>query len=125
MSGYETVPPWTGGDSRLIFGTVLPATSPRFISGPAASLIASIRRVTSSLTSRSAGDSWPDSPRSAAARHTTGMPLSIQVTRVPSTTSRTFPVGSNVPQEDPATSANSMGTGAWVPGTPSMRAVPS
>ena len=57
--------------------------------------------------------------------HTTGMPLSMQVTVVPSTTSVTFPVGSSAPHEDPATSANSMGMGAWVPGTPSMRAGPS
>ena len=57
--------------------------------------------------------------------HTTGMPLSMQVTVVPSTTSVTFPVGSSAPHEEPATSANSMGMGAWVPGTPSMRAGPS
>ena len=53
------------------------------------------------------------------------MPLSMQVTFVPSMTSVTLPVGSSAPHEDPATSANSMGMGAWVPGTPSMRAVPS
>ena len=39
----DTAPPCAGGDSRLIFGTVLSVTSPRFISGPAASLIASTR----------------------------------------------------------------------------------
>ena len=121
----DTAPPSAGGDSRLIFGTVLLVTSPRFISGPAASRIASTRRVTSRSPSISAGASCPVRPRSAAAMQTTGMPLSMQVTRIPSTTSMTFPVGSSAPHEDPATSTNSMGTGAWLPGTPSMRAAPS
>ena len=105
-------PPCAGGDTRLIFGTVLFVTSPRFISGPQASRIASTRAFTSASPSSSAGVSCPVSPKSDAARHTTGMPLSMQVTSMPSTTSTTFPVGSSAPQEEPATSRKSMRMGA-------------
>jgi hypothetical protein len=55
----------------------------------------------------------------------TGMPLSIQVSSMPSSSSFTAPVGSNAPQLEPATSRNSSAIGAAVPGTPSMRASPS
>ena len=56
---------------------------------------------------------------------TTGMPLSMQVTGTPSMTSIAFPVGSSAPHVDPAVSEKLRGIGAAVPGTPSMRAVPS
>ena len=55
----------------------------------------------------------------------TGMPLSMQVTSIPSKVSVTAPVGSSEPLLEPATSRNSSAMGAAVPGTPSMRASPS
>ncbi len=56
---------------------------------------------------------------------TTGMPLSISVASMPSITSTARPVGSSAPQLEPAVSRNSIGIGAAVPGTPSMRASPA
>ena len=53
------------------------------------------------------------------------MPLSMSVTSIPSMTSEAFPVGSSAPQVEPAVSVKVSGIGAAVPGTPSMRAVPS
>ena len=105
-------PPCAGGDRRLIFGTVVSVTSPDSSSTPR-------RRAGSPRSAGSAEGrprvppvTRPDSPKSDAATHTTGMPLSMRVTRVPSTTLVTFPVGSSAPHEDPATSANSMNGGA-------------
>ena len=66
-----------------------------------------------------------DLPRSSARITTTGMPLSMQVTSMPSIASTAEPVGSSEPQLEPATSRNSIGIAAAVPGTPSMRASPS
>lgn len=51
---------------------------------------------------------------------TVGMPLSTQVTVVPSSVSRTLPVGSSFP----APGGNSITTGAAVPGTPEISASP-
>ena len=56
---------------------------------------------------------------------TTGMPLSMHVTRTPFTTSTARPVGSSAPQVEPAVSAKLSGIGAAVPGTPSIAASPS
>ncbi len=53
------------------------------------------------------------------------MPLSMQVTSMPSIVSRTLPVGSMLAQTDPAVSRKAISTGAALPGTPSIRAVPS
>ena len=53
------------------------------------------------------------------------MPLSIQVTRTPFTTSTARPVGSSAPQVEPAVSEKLSGMGAAVPGTPSIAASPS
>jgi hypothetical protein len=62
-------------------------------------------------------------PKSDARITTTGMPLSISVSSTPSTTSRTWPVGSSAPPVlPPAMSRKSITIGAAVPGTPSMRA---
>ena len=53
------------------------------------------------------------------------MPLSMQVTSMPSTTSLAAPVGSSAPQLEPATSGNWSAMAAAVPGTPSIRVSPS
>jgi hypothetical protein len=53
------------------------------------------------------------------------MPLSIIVTATPSIWSAAWPVGRSAPQLEPAVSRNSIGMGAALPGTPSIRAVPS
>ncbi len=54
------------GDTRHIFGTVFFATSPRFIRGPSASRIASMRAFSAASASSSSGVSSPVMPRSAA-----------------------------------------------------------
>ena len=77
------------------------------------------------FASSCAGDSAPVTPRSDARTMITGMPLSMQVTSIPSKVSVTAPVGSSEPLLEPATSRNSSAMGAAVPGTPSMRASPS
>ena len=64
-------------------------------------------------------------PRSAARATTTGMPLSMQVTSMPSMTSLACPVGSRLPVVDPAVSANRSRTGAALPGTPAMAVSPA
>ena len=87
-----------------IFGTTFALTSPRFMSGPALSRIDSSRCFNSTSAFNCSGVSYPVRPRSAARRRTTGMPLSMQVTRTPSITSTRLPVGSRVPQAEPAVS---------------------
>ena len=52
------------------------------------------------------------------------MPLSTQVTSMPSIASRTLPVGSRLPVADPSVSVNASTTGAAVPGTPAMATSP-
>src|ERR1700675_4388795 len=53
------------------------------------------------------------------------MPLSMQVTSMPSMVSRTLPVGSSPGATEPAVSRKLTVIGAEVPGAPSMRALPS
>ena len=53
-----------------------------------------------------------------------GIATSMQVTSMPSITSRTLPVGSILPEIEPTTSMKFRMIGAAVPGTPSMRASP-
>ena len=93
-----------GALSMVIFGTVLSATSPRFINGPALRRIASRRSRNSSLASSSSRVSRPEMPISSARRITHGMPLSIRVAAVPSISSTTLPVGRSAPQLLPAVS---------------------
>ena len=64
-------------------------------------------------------------PRLAAGTTTTGIPLSMQVTVIPSMTSVTFPVGSSAPVADPSVPAKSSTTAAAVPGTPAIATWPS
>src|SRR6185437_10563417 len=64
---------------------------------PACSRTFSSRSVKSLLASSVSGASYPVMPRSSASRITTGMPLSMQVTSIPSTESTTCPVGSRAP----------------------------
>jgi hypothetical protein len=52
---------------------------------------------------------------------TSGMPLSMQVTVMPSITSRTLPVGSSPGATEPAVSRKLILIGAEVPGAPSIR----
>ena len=68
-----------------------------------------------------AGDSSPVTPNSSARRRTTGIPLSMRVTRCPAISSATLPVGSSArsPEE------SSSWTSAAVPGTPSMAVSPA
>ena len=56
---------------------------------------------------------------------TTGIPLSMQVTLIPSTSSTILPVGNREPHTEPAVSRKLILIGAAVPGTPSMRVPPS
>ena len=56
---------------------------------------------------------------------TMGIPLSIRVQSTPSITSTAFPVGSRAPVIEPAMFWNISGTGAAVPGTPSIAASPA
>ena len=93
--------------------------------GAIASRIASILAFNAELLSSCSGVSSPDKSKSDARSNTTGIPLSIQVTVTPCTSSTAEPVGNNAPQLEPATSRNSNGIAAAVPGTPSMRASPS
>ncbi len=118
-------PPAPGAETRQIFGTAFFETSPSFMSGPALSLIASMRAFSSASLSSWSRGSWPVRPTSAAFMTITGMPLSIRVQRTPSTTSTTFPVGSSAPQTEPSASRKVTVIGAEVPGAPSMRAPPS
>ena len=118
-------PPARGGAARVIFGTDLSRTSPRFMSGPARRRMDSSRSFSAPFASRSSRLSQPVIPRSEARIATTGIPLSMQVTSTPSIASTGFPVGSNVPQVEPAASGKFCSTGAAVPGTPSIRALPS
>ena len=53
-----------------------------------------------------------------------GIATSMQVTSMPSITSRRLPVGSSLPDTEPTTSMKLSTIGAAVPGTPSMRASP-
>ena len=64
------------------------------------------------------------SPNDSAIARTTGIPLSTQVTSMPSIASRTLPVGSRLPVADPSVSVNASTTGAAVPGTPAMATSP-
>ena len=115
------MPPCWAGASRHILGTVAVVTSPRFIIGPAARRT----RSTSSHTSRLALDSRGlfvagetdlfglqayDGHAVVDARHAN--PFDARRRRGPwAGAHRTI---------EPATSRNSMGMGAWAPGTPSM-----
>ncbi len=56
---------------------------------------------------------------------TTGMPLSMHVTSMPSKRSMRCPVGNSDPHTEPAVSRKLMLIGAAVPGTPSIRASPA
>lgn len=115
-----TAPPFLGGASRLSLGTVALSTSPRPIRRPASSLISRSRSASARSSSRSFGDSWPLIPTAVAGISTVGIPLSTQVTSVPTTTSRTRPVGSSgLPPR-----GNSITTGAALPGTPEISAPP-
>ena len=53
----EIAPPACGAATSAIFGTTLPATSPRFISGPAARRMRSIRAFSSASLSSASRDS--------------------------------------------------------------------
>src|SRR5204863_120410 len=77
------VPACRAGETRHIFGTVFLPTSPRFIRGPIASRISSMRALSASSPSSASGDSSPRLPRSAARINTTGIPLSMQVSSSP------------------------------------------
>ena len=118
-------PPARGGAARVIFGTDLSRTSPRFMSGPAWSRIDSSRSLRPAFASRSSRLSQPSTPRSEARITTTGIPLSMHVISTPSITSTALPVGSRAPQVEPAACGKFWSTGAAVPGTPSIRAFPS
>ena len=67
----------------------------------------------------------PVSPKSFARIMIIGIATSMQVTSMPSITSRTLPVGSILPEIEPTTSMKFRMIGAAVPGTPSMRASPA
>jgi len=121
----QTVPPSAGGAIREIFGTEVADTSPRPISGPAASRSACTRWPSSGSASSPATVSYPVRPSAAAATTTTGMPLSMQVTVIPSMTSVTFPVGSSAPVAEPSVPAKSRTTAAAAPGTPAIATSPS
>src|SRR6187399_221731 len=118
-------PPLRGALTRHILGTVLRVTSPRFMRGPIFSRRSSTFATSAALAASCAGVSAPVTPSADARRMMTGMPLSMQVTSIPSTVSIRLPVGSSAPQLDPATSRNSSAIGAAAPGTPSMRVLPS
>src|SRR5215469_12820612 len=53
------------------------------------------------------------------------MPLSTQLTSIPSMVSTRLPVGSSAPVVEPAVSANRSRIGAAVPGTPSIAVLPA
>ena len=92
---------------------------------PAASRSAWTRPARAVVAARSSTGSCPVSPRSLARATTTGMPLSTQVTSMPSMTSDTLPVGSRLPVAEPAVSANRSRIGEAVPGTPAMAVSPA
>ena len=107
-------------DTRHIFGTVF-ATSPRFMRGPICSRMPSTRAFSATFLSSCSGVSLPE--RRDRARITTPACrcrcTSLRYDRVDDRAGR-----SSAPQLEPATSRNSMGIAAAVPGTPSMRASP-
>ncbi len=120
----QTWPPSRGGESRAVFGTDDPDTSPRPISCPTLHRKASTRSSSAVSAANCSCGSSPVSPNDSAIATTTGMPLSTQVTSIPSTESRTFPVGSRLPVVEPAVSVNASTIGAAVPGTPAMATSP-
>jgi hypothetical protein len=120
----QTWPPSLGRESRAVFGTDDPDTSPRPISCPALHRNASTRSSSAASPASCSCGSSPVSPNDSAMATTTGIPLSTQVTSMPSTESRTFPVGSRLPVVDPSVSVNVSTTGAAVPGTPAMATSP-
>ena len=121
----QIVPPSAGAATSEIFGTEAADTSPRPISWPAASCSARTRCPSPVSASSSATVSYPVRPSSAAGTTTTGMPLSMQVTVMPSMTSVTCPVGSSAPVAEPSVPAKSSTTAAAVPGTPAIAVSPS
>ena len=109
----------------VIFGTDLLVTSPRFISGPA------LRRMALEpgakfgvgfqfLGRLGAGDAEVGSAHDDAGHAVVDQGAVDAVDHV-----TRMPVGSSAPQLEPAVSAKVIGTGAAVPGTPSMRAPPT
>ncbi len=121
----QMLPPSRASETRHILGTVRSVTSPRFIIGPTLRRNASSLDLSSSFASSSSGDSSPSIAKSLARNTTTGIPLSMQVTSTPSIVSTVFPVGSNAPQAEPATSRKSQTIGAALPGTPSISVSPA
>ena len=120
----HTWPPSRGGPTSTVFGTEEAATSPRPISAPALRRKASIRADSSASAASCSVGSSPVSPKAPACATTTGMPLSTQVTSIPSMVSRTCPVGSRAPVAEPSVSVKAKVTGAAVPGTPEMATSP-
>ncbi len=121
----QIVPPSAGAARSETFGTVAADTSPRPISWPAASRSARTCCPSPVSASSSATVSYPVRPSSGAATTTTGMPLSMQVTVMPSMTSVTCPVGSSAPVAEPSVPAKPSTTAAAVPGTPAIAVWPS
>ena len=119
------VPPSRGALTSVVLGTLAPDTSPRPISAPAASRSACTRAARRASAASSDGGSVPVTPRSAALATTTGMPLSTQVTSMPSMTSVIWPVGSSRPVAEPSVPANRSSTGAARPGTPAIAVSPA
>ncbi len=118
-------PPLRGFDSRAIFGTTDFETSPMPINAPALTRIASMRLSSSRSASSSTAVSWPLLPNASARIRTTGIAMSTQLTSTPSMTSDGLPVGSIFLVTDPIALRKLMPTGAAVPGTPSIDALPS
>ena len=118
------VPPSRGAATSVVLGMEAPVTSPRPMSFPAAQRSACTRSSRSSSPASSSYGSYPVIPRSAARASTTGIPLSTQVTSMPSIWSQRLPVGSRRPVAEPSVSPKSRTTAAAVPGTPEIAVSP-
>jgi hypothetical protein len=118
-------PPFEGAETSVILGTLESVTSPSPIIGPALSRMLSILALSAVSASSASRLSCPVRPKSSARITTIGIPLSIRVQPMPSIWSASLPVGKSAPHMEPAMFWNRSRTGAWVPGTPSMAALPA
>ena len=121
-----TAPPCRGGATSIIFGTDFsvdvaevhqrPGLEPDRLDPAPCSVVVGVERLAILIAGRA---------DIGGREHDAGHAVVDQGAATPSISSTALPVGSSAPQLEPAVSRNSSGTGAAVPGTPSIRASPS